>query len=346
MSDKYGLGQDAPIVVIYVSEIAKLIRCADFARKDIANTVENIWKRNRPSTYRSSNARRAVSSMNRFIETVAVVDKPTRMTPTDAKDMEASYTAAVQIKEDVEKEELKTQIQTVMSGNLSENEKQEIIQGIVGDSNLTLSDSHESEGEDSPNVDIITQIDKMELKEKKHMLEYYGGMARKTLGTCEESTVQELYKEITGKTIQENNTRTLSQRYKTRNGHIFEVRGKIDGLVSYFENNQPKFKLIEIKNRAQRLFNCIPRYERIQLCFYLWFLQLECGELVERYEDSIKIHPCSQDLELYKKARIILSRCVDYMIDLWSSAENIKKYQMLSTDNRNVYLNKTMPLFI
>jgi len=338
MSDKYRLGQDAPVVVIYVSEIAKLIRCTDFARQDIANTVESIWKRNKPSTYRSSNARRAVSNMNKFIGSNMVVSTPTRMTPTDAKDMQASYTAAVQIKEDVEKDELKVQVESVLVSNLPEDEKQGIIQSIVENSNLkTTSDE---------SGDILSQIDKMELKEKKHMLDYYGGMARKTLGTCEESTVQDLYKEITGKTIQENNTRTLCQRYKTRNGHIFEVRGKIDGLVSYFENNQPKLKLIEIKNRAQRLFNCIPRYEKIQLCFYLWFLQLECGELVERYEDTIKIHPFVQEMELYKKSRIVLSRCVDYMIDLWSSVEDIRKYQALSTDDRNKHLNKEMPMFL
>jgi hypothetical protein len=338
MGDKYNLGQDNPVIVINVSEIAKLIRCTDFARKDIANTVETIWKRNKPSTYRSSNARRAVSSMNKFIGSTMVVDTPTRMTPTDAKDMEASYKVAVQIKEDREKEELKTQIQAVMTGNLSETEKQEIIQGIVNESDLTSTTSTSG--------DILTQIDNMELKEKKHMLEYYGGVARKTLGTCEESTVQELYREKTGKTIQENNSQTLIQRYKTRNGHIFEVRGKIDGLVPYFENNQPKFKLIEIKNRAQRLFNSIPRYEMIQLCFYLWLLKLDRGELVERFEDTIKIHPCVQDLELYKKSRIVLSRCVDYIIDLWSSADQVKKYQALSTDDRNKYLNREMPMFI
>ena len=137
------------------------------------------------------------------------------------------------------------------------------------------------------------------------------------------------------------------KKYNTKSGKRFDIRGKIDGLATYFdENGKPRTKLVEIKNRTQRLFGGIPRYERIQLCFYLHFMDLEESELVERYRQDILIHPFKKDEKLYKQARVATSRCVEFLIDMWSNVEKIRHYQSLSTDERNEFLNKNMPIMI
>lgn len=337
-------------IVIYASEIAKLIRCTDFAKKDIANTVENIWKRNNPNTYKSSNARRAVYQMNQFINknihtsAVQVVKKERdSMTPEDSQEMMKSYEQVIKLKEDSIKNTIKEQLNTVVNGQINEIQKLELMYGILNESELDV----KIDMNNITSFDQITnELEKSEIKDKKHMLDFYQSKCRTTLGNCEESTVQELYNKKTGKTILENNSRTFVQKYKTKKELRFVVRGKIDGLVTIFdEDNKPAHKLIEIKNRTARLFGKIPEYEQIQLCFYMKFLNLENAELVERFKEDVNIIEFQYRTSLYKKALKVLSRSVDFMHQLWSDQEMIKMYQNMSLDERNEYLNKIMPKY-
>lgn len=336
-------------IVIYASEIAKLIRCTDFAKKDIANTIENIWKRNHPVNYKSSNARKAVYQMNRFIDgntqaPAQIVKKErTAMTPEDSQEMMKSYEQIIKLKEDSIKSAVKEQLNTVVNGQIDEMQKLMMITGIIKESELDVKlDMNNITSLDQ----ITTELEKSEIKDKKHMLDFYQSKCRTTLGNCEESTVQELYNKKTGKTILENNSRTFAQKYKTRADLRFVVRGKIDGLVTIFdEDNKPAHKLIEIKNRAARLFGRIPEYEQIQLCFYMKFLNLESAELVERFKEDMNIIEFQYRKDLYKRALKVLSRSVDFMHQLWLDDELVQKYQSMTLDERNSYLNKIMPKF-
>jgi hypothetical protein len=330
------------IIIIYASEIAKLTRCTDFARKDIANTFETIWKRNRPQTYRSSNARKMVAGINQFINknTVKVESSSSNMTIEDMKEVSNSYKTMVTLKEMNEKEEISREICGILQNTqLNKSEQTELINAVVGSSELKVG-----------NFDTDTVLDvikESELKDKDHVMSYYDGMAKKALGSAEEATAQTLYTKKTKKTIHESNSQTFQKKYKTAKNFHFEVRGKIDGLVTDFdEKHRPFIKLVEIKNRTNNLFGGIPYYEKIQLEFYLKVLGLERAELVERLRDEINILPYVRNEELYIKTLKALSRAVDFMIDMWSDAKKIREYQMLSTDERNDYLNKNMPAYL
>lgn len=329
-------------IIIYASEIAKLIRCTEFARQGIAETVETIWKRNRPHTYKSSDARKIVRGINQFINQNTVKVQTTDMTIEDMKEVSNSYKAMVVLKEDAERNEIRDTVAHILQDDhMNMSEKTDIISAIIGGSNLEI------ECDNFTDPSILETISNAELKEKKHIMSYYDGMARKALGSAEEATVQTLYNKKTNKSIQENNSRTFQKRYKTAKEHHFEIRGKIDGLVTDFDDKQRPFhKLVEIKNRTNNLFSSIPMYEKIQLEFYLNILSLEKAELVERLRNDINIIPYSRNDDLYRKLLRALSRSIDYIIELWSDPQKIKHYQSLSTDKRNAYLNEHMPPFI
>jgi hypothetical protein len=329
-------------IIIYASEIAKLTRCTEFARKDIANTIETIWKRNRPQTYKSSNARKIVRGVNQFISQNTVKVEAKNMTIEDMKEVNNSYKTMVSLKEDKERKEISETVSGIIQDkHLTEYEKKDLVEAIIDGSDLDIKYDNCTE------PGVIDAINRSELKEKNHIMSYYDGMARKALGSAEEATVQTLYKKKTGKSIQENNSKTFSKRYKTANQHHFEIRGKIDGLVTDFDEKQrPFLKLIEIKNRTNNLFGGIPFYEKIQLEFYLNVLDLDNAELVERLRDDMNIIPYIRNEKLYRKTLKSLSRVVDYMIGLWSNMQKILEYQSLSVDDRNAYLNDNMPAYL
>lgn len=337
-------------IIIYASEIAKLTRCTDFARKDIANTFETIWKRNRPQTYRSSNARQMVRGINQFMNQNTVkVESTSSMTVEDMKEVSNSYKTMVALKEMNEREEVSQSVSTILQNQqLNRSEQNELIEAVIGSSDLDIKiDDSESRESQKSRESILDVIKSAELKDKGHIMSYYDGMARKALGSAEEANVQTLYNKKTGKSIQESNSKTFTKKYKTAQNYHFEVRGKIDGLVTYFDEKQrPFIKLIEIKNRTNNLFGGIPFYEKIQLEFYLKVLELEKAELVERLRDEVNILPYTRNEELYAKTLKALSRAVDFMIEMWSDAQKIREYQSLSTDKRNDYLNENMPAYL
>lgn len=331
-------------VIIYASEIAKIIRCTDFARKDIAATFETIWKRLRPETYQSSDTRKTVREINQFVKQTAVVVPITQMTPDDVDEMSKAYKAVVDLKELDEREILTGQVASILESELPEPEKINTIKDIICQS--TVLDTSNIIQNEITTETVLDHVRNLRIRDKDDILNYYESVARKTMGTCEESTVQDLYRQMTGKEIQENNTKTLSQKYRTRKGIRFEIRGKIDGMVIVYDGQKPFIRLVEIKNRSNRLFGEIPRYERIQLCFYLHFLELDEAELVERYKNQINIIPFSQNDALYKSSLKALSRSIDFMVEFWNDAKRVSEYKKMSLVERTKYLNDKLPVFI
>lgn len=313
---------------IYVSEIAKLIRSTKFAKDDIANTFETIWKRNNSQNYRSNNARRTVYAINREVEKAAIVIQPEgEMTIDHVKQIGETYETLVNQKE--QNEILLTKSKIASLGNDTEQIKEVIKQsslnvGEINDKNVTQA------------LDIVSEAS---LKDKKEIIKYYQGAARKALGTHEEYTAQQMYELNTGDKVKQNNAKTYSKRYKTRNEHRFEVRGRIDGIVE----KGGYTKLIEIKNRSNRLFKFAPEYERIQIMFYLHFLKLTKAELVERLGEDINIIPVNFNEKLYIESLRKLSRTIDFMVNFWTMEPEVKKYHSMTLDERKEYLLEKMP---
>ena len=69
-------------------------------------------------------------------------------------------------------------------------------------------------------------------------------------------------------------------------GTTYELCGKIDG---YEINQDGSRTLIEIKNRVNRLFKTVQKYEMVQVQAYLQMTNLELAKLVEQYKDDVSI---------------------------------------------------------
>jgi ABC-type dipeptide/oligopeptide/nickel transport system ATPase subunit len=73
------------------------------------------------------------------------------------------------------------------------------------------------------------------------------------------------------------------------------VRGKIDRVEETSEGR----RLIEIKNRTQRLFHQVRSYENVQVQVYLQMLDLPRAQLWERFGEEQEKHDVARDDELY-----------------------------------------------
>ena len=286
---------------------------------------------------------KAVIKVNQFIQNSGmVIRRPittdAKMSPEDAQEMYRAHKVMVDLKEQEEKIRLAEEIKSILNSPIADEDKTTIITATIKNSDLEIKNFTVE--------NVMGHLKKAELKEKQQILGYYQSQARTTLGTCEESTVEDMYFDRTGRLINENNTKTLVKKYRTAKNIKFVVKGRIDGLVIDYEGQKPFLRLIEIKNRSNRLFGVIPQYEKMQINFYLRMLGLEHGELVERFKNDMNILEYEYDSEIYDSTLRCLSRTVDFMVNMWDSADQIMMYQQMNTDERKDFLNKNMPLFV
>jgi len=76
----------------------------------------------------------------------------------------------------------------------------------------------------------------------------------------------------------------------------YVIVGKIDRIEERPDGSRV---LVEIKNRANRLFNSVPEYEFIQIQVYLHMLGLVHARLVEQYNNQVKSHEVNRDEETW-----------------------------------------------
>ena len=119
--------------------------------------------------------------------------------------------------------------------------------------------------------------------------DYLTGHINKTRGIVNENKIIEKYEKKNNTTISENNSKLYKMKLFDIEGH--SIYGKIDGI----ENN----KLIEIKNRRNRLFTFIPLYEKIQTEIYFRLTNLTQGKLIQNYNDTQSSFDIQADDELW-----------------------------------------------
>ena len=73
----------------------------------------------------------------------------------------------------------------------------------------------------------------------------------------------------------------------TIEGTKYEIVGRIDRLVS---NEDGSLSIVEIKNRANYLFNTVRDYEDVQCQTYMEMLNIESCKLIEQYNDQMCTH--------------------------------------------------------
>ena len=110
-------------------------------------------------------------------------------------------------------------------------------------------------------------------------------------GTFNENNTIELLKSKHNIEVLGNNEETYSKEYSD-----FIIEGHIDGHAII---NDVK-TLIEIKNRKNKLFKSVVKYEEVQVLFYLQILGLKKAILVEQFNKNIHINEYNTiDKQLY-----------------------------------------------
>ena len=85
--------------------------------------------------------------------------------------------------------------------------------------------------------------------------------------------------------------------FRSQDKHLFVIRGKIDGL----QDNGAT--LVEVKNRRNRVFDCIPVRERVQMEVYMRMpkLALEHAVLVQHCKGTHMATPYKRDDRLWDR---------------------------------------------
>ena len=76
----------------------------------------------------------------------------------------------------------------------------------------------------------------------------------------------------------------------------YVIMGRVDRIEERPDGSKV---LVEIKNRANRLFKSVPEYEFIQIQVYLQILGLVHARLVEQYNNQVKSHDVDRDEETW-----------------------------------------------
>ena len=89
----------------------------------------------------------------------------------------------------------------------------------------------------------------------------------------------------------------------------FVICGKIDRLE--VNEDDGSTVLVEIKNRANRLFGRVVEYEMVQIQVYLQLLNLEDARLVEQYNNDVESHDIKRDDAMWRDVILpgVLSFC-------------------------------------
>ena len=150
--------------------------------------------------------------------------------------------------------------------------------------------------------------------------------------------------------------KTAIERYE----HEYNV--KVDALSNYvkkefYESNHSKWwiggrvdgmigidKVVEVKNRKNRLFDSIPIYEKIQLSTYMYSLNVTHGVLVQMFKNELKVHDTHLDIGWFETVILNkLKKFCDFMDEfvcddvLKDSFMNIDK-----TDKKQIEICNTM----
>ncbi len=128
-------------------------------------------------------------------------------------------------------------------------------------------------------------------KDNSDLKNYINGHINKKRGIKNEDKIIKEYSKKYNKKITDNNSKLYKLHLFNIDKYKFYICGKIDGI----ENN----KLIEVKNRKNRLFTFIPEYEQIQIQIYFKLTGLSTGELIQNHNDEQSILPINEDNDIW-----------------------------------------------
>ena len=169
--------------------------------------------------------------------------------------------------------------------------------------------------------DIIKSINNSKLSEKDKLdvKKSIENESNKRYGTIRENFTFNHLINIYGPNI------TIDKKHKIKLlFDNFYIIGEIDGLL----NNDT---IIEIKNRTNRLFNCIYNYEKVQIIMYMHLCGLKHSKLVENFNNQINIIDLDMDEDFLKYVLNKIYKFSKFYDELLKNIE-IKRITLLGTD--------------
>jgi len=115
------------------------------------------------------------------------------------------------------------------------------------------------------------------------------------------------------------------------------IGGRVDGMIGID-------KVVEVKNRQNRLFDSIPIYEKNQLSTYMYSLNVTHGVLVQMFKNELKVHDTQLDIRWFET--VILNKlkkfcefmdefvCDGMLKDVFMSVDK--------TDKKRIEMHNTM----
>ena len=161
--------------------------------------------------------------------------------------------------------------------------------------NTKAKDSHDVQKIFSEALEKVNSDTKLNATQKAEVAEHLRSKVYTTHGTRSEDKTAEKV------AIQENVSWVKDNAFYTHDvcelgDKKFVVVGKIDRIEERPDGSKV---LVEIKNRANRLFRKVPEYEMIQVQMYLQMLGLAHARLVEQYNNQVASHDITRDEEMW-----------------------------------------------
>lgn len=107
------------------------------------------------------------------------------------------------------------------------------------------------------------------------------------------------YEKNNNKSVSSRNSKIYYLKIFTAENFILRISGKVDGIEGQGDNQV----LIETKNRRNRLFDCIPEYEKVQMCIYMKMTGIKISKLLQYYDEQESIEEYYFDDDLWNEIK-------------------------------------------
>lgn len=192
--------------------------------------------------------------------------------------------------------------------------------------------------ENRKNMEAFLQ--KVPDEEKEQVKKVYTNLINFSHGNKSEKITIHSYSDLTEKDIISPKKNTIYNIYEKDN-IIFNLVGRADGI---YYNEANEFEIIEIKNRANKLFGLIPDYEKVQIALYKLmysnFYQKTCKncELVEQYNEKINILPFNPTDEYIKNILDKLNKYIEFLNTIMNNDENAVLFLLEKKEDRDTLI--------
>ena len=294
-------------IVFFASEVSVICELNPY--RNVHDTFLEVWKRTAPAqiTQIEKKIKSELSSRDEKIK------KLIKKLDTDGKISKlVKKASAAKTTQDVKKSMKSVQSiipkMMIPKSKAVDSESDSSICSLETQANVdTESDTESVELESSEEENIeemISNIDSFDLK--NDIIKSIESQINCAFGTQQESTAIHEYEETRKTNVRSRNDKFHKRVIDNVDGCAIIVGGKVDGI-------KEDGTVIEVKNRMNRFFDPLPKYDIAQLQTYLFILKASKGELVEQLRgNKVNIKSTSIDRDIDMWNTIIEPRIVKF----------------------------------